>query len=203
MYQYETQVDMLCAKHAINNLFGIQDFVRIEDLNASIVPSVRASKQNPKWGYTTSTLAACLKEKGVGCRWLVGKGRAHRHSHPVPTKPTEWAAACGNYGLIAHVNEGAGHFIALRTLARGGKVVWRLVDSMGQYVSTSGRIYEDFEDKDALAKHMGSLPIDECVAITKGDRFGDHGIGYPSSPPCGHEERQPKRQRTTTIVRIP
>lgn len=80
-------------------------------------------------------------------------------------------------------------------------MVWRLVDSMGQYVSTSGRIYEDFEDKDALAKHMGSLPIDECVAITKGDRFGDHGIGYPSSPPCGHEEASPsKRQRTNSIV---
>ena len=57
-FHYESQQDRLCAKHAINNVMAIKDFVAIQDLD-DIVASPRntfALKQGRHIGYCTSTV---------------------------------------------------------------------------------------------------------------------------------------------------
>eukprot|EP01048_Picozoa_sp_COSAG05_P019368 COSAG05_NODE_3015_length_2414_cov_75.142549_1_plen_470_part_00 len=48
-FVYEAQVGLLCAKHAINNLFAIKDFVTLDLLDNNIVPT--AKPQGRKDGF--------------------------------------------------------------------------------------------------------------------------------------------------------
>jgi len=165
-FVYEAQVGLLCAKHAINNLFAIKDFVTLDLLDNNIVPT--AKPQGRKDGYSVSTVEECLmNEKGVTLRNLL-PGSAKQ---PMPRTANEWRERSLPIGLILHQEcapHRVGHFVALKSIAREEGVFWRYIDS-----NTDS--YQDFKTPDELAKHMNSLThITAGLQILGAPNVGEH-----------------------------
>jgi hypothetical protein len=149
VYAYEQQDGVLCAMHAIRNLFASASAVDLGVLDRRCV----GGDEGSRCGFSLTVVSGYLVDCGVELTEYVGGVGS---LCPEPVGPAAWRDACRGVGCIVHTGHpsfGLGHYVAvIRGFER-----YRFVDSVGPTVCDL--------TLDELVVHMSEVRLQFFVVL--------------------------------------